>query len=273
MIIDSHAHIGRVLFMNLSLKKLLYSMEKYGVDFSLVSNIECTEYYQRDKKLPFILRKSQTRALKRTLRAVKKHPDKLGILVWLRIGQELPDEKLIKLIEKNREYIYGIKLHPYRSQTAPDSPKLEPVYDLARRFDLTVVSHTGDSDEADSIRLYNAAKAHPDINFVAVHMDLESGNDRAIERISKLPNLYGDTTWVPVKSTLKAIDKCGSQKILFGTDNPIDGKDTLLYNRAGQRALSQEYFNEFKTMVSKDDYDKIMYKNAERLFNIKLSVN
>ena len=257
MIIDSHAHIGRVLFMNLSLKKLLYSMEKYGVDFSLVSNIECTEYYQRDKKLPFILRKSQTRALN----------------VWLRIGQELPDEKLIKLIEKNREYIYGIKLHPYRSQTAPDSPKLEPVYDLARRFDLTVVSHTGDSDEADSIRLYNAAKAHPDINFVAVHMDLESGNDRAIERISKLPNLYGDTTWVPVKSTLKAIDKCGSQKILFGTDNPIDGKDTLLYNRAGQRALSQEYFNEFKTMVSKDDYDKIMYKNAERLFNIKLSVN
>ena len=39
---------------------------------------------------------------------------------------------------------------------------------------------------------------------------------------------------------------------------------------AGQRSLYQEYFNEFKEMVSQDDYDNIMYKNAVKLFNIKL---
>lgn len=273
MIIDSHAHIGRILFFNLPVRHVLYSMKKYGVDFTLVSNIESTEYYLEGKRLPRIFQKSQYRVLKRTLRAVKKHPDKLGALIWLKIESELPDEKLCRLIEKNRQYIYGIKLHPYRSETAPDIPRLKPVFDLARRFQLPIVSHTGNIEQAGTQHLFNAAKENSDINFVAVHMDLDSGNKAAIDLISQLPNLYGDTTWVPIKSTLYAIEKCGSEKILFGTDNPIDGKHTLLVNKAGQRALSQEYFNEFKTMVSQESYDNIMYKNAERLFRIRLSDN
>ncbi len=271
MIIDSHAHIGRILFFNLPVRHVLYSMEKYGVAFSLVSNIESTEYYQEGKHLPRLFQKSQYRVLKRTLRAVKKHPDKLGALMWLKIESELPDEKFCRLIEKNRRYIYGIKLHPYRSETAPDIARLKPVYDLARRFDLPVVAHTGNIEQASTRHLFNAAKENPNVNFVAVHMDLDSDNKEAIDLIAQLPNLYGDTTWVPLKSTLYAIEKCGSEKILFGTDNPIDGKDTLLVNKAGQRALSQEYFNEFKTMVSAEDYENIMYKNAERLFKIRLS--
>ena len=102
-----------------------------------------------------------------------------------------------------------------------------------------------------------------------VHMDLGSDNSQAIELLGKLPNLYGDTTWVPVESTLKAINKWGSEKILFGSDNPIDGKDTYLNDKFGNRSLYQQYFNEFKTMVSKQAYDNIMYKNAERLFGYR----
>lgn len=271
MIIDSHAHIGRILLFHLSVRKLLWSMRQYGVDFSLVSNIECTEYYKPHKRLPRIFVKSQYRVLKRTLRRVRPHADKLGVLVWLRIGEEQPDDKLYRLIEKNRSLIYGVKLHPFRSETAPDDPRLEPVYALARHFHLPVVSHTGDIEEAKTARLYRAAKAHPDIDFVAVHMDLESGNREAIELIAQLPNLYGDTTWVPLESARYAVETCGSEKILFGTDNPIDGKTHLLVNRAGQRALSQAYFNEFRTMVSAEDYENIMYKNAEKLFHISVS--
>ena len=96
-------------------------------------------------------------------------------------------------------------------------------------------------------------------------------NKEAIDLIAQLPNLYGDTTWVPVRSTLYAVQTCGSQKILFGTDNPIDGETHMEFNRAGQRSLCQEYFHEFRDMVSREDYDNIMYKNAERLFGITLS--
>ena len=69
MIIDSHAHIGNLIVLNLSVRKVLWSMAAYGVDFSLVSSIESTEYYQRDKRLPWPLRRSQMRVCRKTVRA------------------------------------------------------------------------------------------------------------------------------------------------------------------------------------------------------------
>ena len=40
MVIDSHAHIGNLWVLNLNVRKVLWSMEQYGVDFSLVSSID-----------------------------------------------------------------------------------------------------------------------------------------------------------------------------------------------------------------------------------------
>ena len=67
MIIDSHAHIGNMVVLNLSVGKVLRSMERYGVDFSLVGSIESTEYYKPHKRLPFFLRRSTLRVCKKTV--------------------------------------------------------------------------------------------------------------------------------------------------------------------------------------------------------------
>lgn len=114
------------------------------------------------------------------------------------------------------------------------------------------------------------AKKYPNTNFVMVHLGLGSDNKEAIELCKAQKNLYGDTTWVSVKSTLEFIDKCGSERIMFGSDSPIDGKDTYAFNFKGERSLYQEYFGEFKEMISKEDYENIMWRNACRLFSIKL---
>ena len=148
--------------------------------------------------------------------------------------------------------------------------RLDPIYRLAAEYDLPIVSHTGGCAEARSVRLYNAAKAHPELNFVMVHMDLGTDNREAEELLGLLPNLYGDTTWVPVESTLRSVRRWGSEKILFGSDSPIDGRDTYLCNRSGDRSLYQQYFNEFRRMVGADDYANIMYRNAARLFKISV---
>ncbi len=270
MIIDTHAHIGKLLTFNMPEENVLYSMEKYGINFSLISSVEAAENSHSGKKIPRIFQKSQNKVLEKSLKFARENPDKIGILPWLKIRQELPDENFVKMLRENRDIIYGLKLHPFHSRTAPDEEKLEPIYRLAKEYNLPIVSHTGGCDEASSQRLYNTAKKHPELNFVMVHMDLGTDNEQAINLLGKLPNLYGDTTWVPVSSTIKAIEKWGSEKILFGSDNPIDGKDTYLTNGYGQRSLYQEYFNEFKSAVSKADYENVMYKNAQRLFNISI---
>lgn len=270
MIIDTHAHIGKILNFNMTEEQILYSMDKYKIDFTLFSDIEAAENAHNGMAIPRFMQKRQNKLLKKDIAIARRHPDRLGLLVWLKIRQELPDSEMISLIEENRDIIYGIKLHPFHSRTAPDNPAIKPIYDLARRFQLPIVSHTGGCKEADSLHLYNAAKANPDINFVMVHMDLGTDNAQALDLLGKLPNLYGDTTWVPISTTIEAIRRFGSHKMLFGTDNPIDGKDTLLHNKTGERSLYQQYFNELKEQLSAKDYDNLMYKNAERLFGIRL---
>ncbi len=260
MIIDTHAHIGHMIGFNLKEKDLLYSIDKYSIDFSLISNIECAENDHKGRPIPKFLQKKQNKVLKKTVKFVREHSDRLGILIWLKIRQELPDDEFTTLKEGD----------PFHSRVAPDDEKLEPVYKIAEKDNLPVVSHTGGCEEARSIHLYNAAKTHPNIKFVMVHMDLGSDNSEALELLGKLDNLYGDTTWVPISTTETAIKKYGGDKMLFGSDNTIDGRDTFLYNRTGDRSLYQQYFNELKTRISPEDYEKLMYKNAKKVFDIKI---
>ncbi len=270
MIIDTHVHIGKTLDFDLRPEDVIYSMQKYDISFSLVSNIEGAEFDHLGDPIPAHLQKSQNEILKETLDFACRYPERIGVLPWMKIGSELPDGEFIRLIEENRSLIYGLKFHPFHSRVAPDDPAIEPIYELAEKYDLPIVSHTGGCEEARSVHLYNAAKNHPDLNFVMVHMDLGTDNSEAIELLGKADNLYGDTTWVPVRSTLKASNRWGSGRIMFGSDNPIDGKDTYLHNRTGDRSLYQEYFYELRAVMNPWAYDNIMYRNAARVFGIKL---
>lgn len=268
MIIDTHVHFGKMIGFDMPQRDVLYSMDKYDIDFALVSDISGAEYDHHGQLIPASICKSQNKILKDTIAFAEKYPGRIGAVPWLRIASELPDDEFKCILNEHRDDIYAFKLHPFHSRVAPDSERMKPIYRLAAEYDLPIVSHTGGCDEAMSYHLYNAAKAHPELRFVMVHMDLGTDNSQAIELLGKLPNLYGDTTWVPVSTTLKAIERWGSGKILFGTDNPIDGRDTYLHNRTGDRSLYQQYFNEFKAQISPDDYDNIMYRNAQRVFNI-----
>ena len=269
MIIDTHAHIGTLPPFDMKLGELLRSMERFGIDFSLFSSIEGAENDHQGTPVPPAYQKPQNRLLREALDAAKTAPDRLGVLAWMRIRQELPDEGFVRLLRENRDLIYGLKLHPFHSRTAPDEERLEPVYRLAAEYGLPVVSHTGGCEEARSVHLYNVAKRHPEIDFVMVHMDLGTDNREALRLLGELPNLYGDTTWVPLATTLEAIRRYGSEKMLFGTDNPIDGEETLLHNPLGERSLYQQYFHELKELLPAEDYDNLMYKNAQRVFGIR----
>ncbi|MDP4143994.1 MAG: amidohydrolase family protein [Bacillota bacterium] len=262
MIIDTHAHIGKVDKFNMPEEILIESMNKYNIDYCLVSNIEGIEFDNDQKPIPVELQRSQKEINKAAINFAKDYPTRIGVLLWAKTSTEGCTKEFENMIISNRGVVYGIKFHPYHANTPFDSLKVEEYIKLAEKYDLTVVVHTAASSESSPREVYNMAIKHPGINFVMVHMGLGTDNEEAIELISKLPNLYGDTTWVKPKNSLKMIKKCGIDKLLLGTDSPIDGVDTY----ANQ--FYQTYFNNFKNVLSPEDYSKLMYKNAVRLFKL-----
>ena len=131
MIIDTHVHIGTMLDFVMTPDDVIWSMERYGIDFSLVSNIEAAEFDHMGRAVPKELQKPQNQCFAETLEFARQYPDRIGVLPWMRIYNETPDAEFIRLLEENRDLVYGIKLHPFHSRVAPDDPALEPIYEIA----------------------------------------------------------------------------------------------------------------------------------------------
>ena len=178
-------------------------------------------------------------------------------------------DELINLIQNNLDVIKAVKFHPYHSALDFDDPLMNPYLDLAEQFNLPVITHTGTGENDCPEKVYNMAKSFPKVNFIMAHMGLGSDNVIATELIALLPNLFGDTAWVSMESTINFIKKIGSQKLFFGTDLPIDGIDTYHHNPRGERSLYQDYFEKLPEFISQEDYDNLMWKNALNFFGLE----
>lgn len=272
MIIDTHVHTGlfasKEKVVDMREEMVLKSMELYHIDFALVSNA-AIEYDCDWQPIPVKEQISQEESFLQSVAFARKNMDKIGIMPWIKPATEYASEQFEKILKENLDIVYGIKVHPFHSKTAFDSEKVEPYIKLAQKYNLPVVSHTADCDEASPVRVYNMAKKYPKVNFVMVHMGLGTDNQEAISLLGKLPNLYGDTTWVPLASTLQIVKEYGSKKLFFGSDSPIDGLHTYRQNMQGEPSLYQQYFNELEDIIGTEAYEDIMYKNAMRVFGIK----
>ena len=259
-IIDSHAHIGKILKFNMKEEYILNSMTKYNISFSLVSNGESAEYDQNQILLSENQTISQIKSAKRAVEFAKKYPNKIGALIWIKPITERCDPEFISYVKENKKFIYGFKIHAFHSKISANDIRLEKYYSLAEELDLPVVIHSDINKEGNPLNIYNAAKRHKKINFVIVHMGLGTDHKNSFKYISKLDNLYGDTTRVSYTDIIEAVKICGSKKILFGTDNPMNSLDVY-----------QPFFSNLKNLLKNEDYENIMYKNAKRLFKIHLN--
>ena len=269
MIIDTHVHIGGDnLGFDMSEAKVSGMMDKYNIDIVLISNADSAETDFEFNLIPQQYQTDQITSLKRALAFARQHPEKVYVAPWFKPHCEVITEELENLIKDNLDIIKAVKLHPFHSSISPVDPKCLPYLELANRYGLTVVAHTGTCKYDTPQELYKAALMFPDINFVMVHMGLGSDNSLALDLLGMADNLYGDTSWVPTSTTVEAIRRYGSTKMVFGSDAPIDGLDTYHNNGKGERSLYQDYFYVLPNEITEDEYKDLMYRNALRIFKI-----
>ena len=81
MLIDMHTHIGgaKVGFI-MTEDMILQEMEKYHVDYCIVSNGDSAEFGHDLKALPEEFQMSQTESFLRAIRFARKNPGKIGVM-------------------------------------------------------------------------------------------------------------------------------------------------------------------------------------------------
>ncbi len=205
---------------------------------------------------------------------VDLHDD--GVIHCAGIDAEVDAARLEEGLRAGRYRCIKIYLG-YVHQFAYD-PKYEPAYQLAERYGVPVVFHTGDTYStsaklkyADPLTVDEVAVDHPKVAFVIAHL----GNPwipSAVEVAYKNPNVYLDGSALmigdlrrappeelerlviePVRWALAYLEK--PDKLMYGSDWPL--VDMAAYAELFQRALRPEQRR------------AVMHDNAARLFKLR----
>ena len=168
----------------------------------------------------------------------------------------------------NRDIIVALKVHPFLSNLSFSDEKMIPYLNLALKYNLPVIVHIASDSMSSPMHVYEMACRYPQLKFIMVHMGVGTDHTLAIDLMDKAENLFADTTWVPVETTLGVIRRYGSGRVMFGSDNLLDGLDTYACNSSGEASMYQQYFHDLKRMINKEDYENLMGNTAGKVFDI-----
>ena len=149
----------------------------------------------------------------------------------------------------NTEKCVGIKLHPV-SHKYSLTEFGDKIFSFASAYNAIVQIHP--ETYADYILPF--ADKYPDVTFIMAHLGSYSVSDSIAIEKAKHGNVYSDTSGIASSKNLVieyTVGRVGSERILFGTDT---------YATGFQRGRI-EY-----ALISDEDKENILRKNAERLF-------
>lgn len=190
-----------------------------------------------------------------------------------------------KLVEGGK--FYGMKFHPTNTnQSIKDNFEIYSKYfDVAKKNGLPCVFHSTTDGKSDPAEIIKLAERHPKHPVVLYHVDLMASPEQMSKTIDNISdslkngksNLYVDISWLTGlfdnaeqnKNTIKqALEKIGSDRILFGTDAPIaEMGDKEKYGKFAD--FVEETVKEFykdKPEDAEKALNNIFYDNAEELF-------
>jgi hypothetical protein len=156
----------------------------------------------------------------------------------------------------------------------------EPIYQLAKKYGVPVVFHTGDTYStrakvkfSDPLTVDEVAVDHPDITFVIAH----AGNpwiESAAEVAYKNPNVYLDgSAFVigDIKKLPKERLESNAIKPLKWIFNYIEDPNKLMFGTDWPLVKMGDYVEVFKKAIPKEYWNKVFYENAVKVFKLKLT--
>jgi len=216
MTIDSHVHLkhGDAQKTEYSAETIVKTMDAVGIDKAIV----------------FAMSTTASRAIQMAKEAVDKFPDRL-----IPYAYALPSYEEV-VLDRLNEAIWdfgfrGIKIHLGECTLA--EYVIDPVMDLAgKRGVPCLIDCLGRHDP-----IQRMARKFTDTKIIVAHLGRylcqdESLIDRFIRLAEEHDNILLDASGVVITSKIsEAVDRIGSQRVVFGTDGPHMKPDTITYAR------------------------------------------
>jgi hypothetical protein len=233
-------------------------MKSFGVTQGMISSLYGYEYDRSGGRINANL--NQIDVNKILMRDISTSRASFKALFWIRPRSEKAGQTLETFLLKNRSLFVGLTVHPRYAGLKFSSEKYGSYLKLCRKLSLPMCIHTENDGFSNIEFVLEAALDYPDVNFVAVNMELGSDHQEAIRCIKECPNLYGDTSMMELDAIIDVVRACGSRKILFGSGAPFYGADS--YNRyiTAEKKMRQK----FKDAGAQNFF----HANAEKIFHL-----
>lgn len=261
-IIDTHAHIFPQKIAKKAVKSIgnFYGIEMNNAGGEIKNLIDSGDKIKIKK---YIVHSTATTIEQVTpinnfiFNAVKENPKFIGLITLYPDMTIKEIDKEIDFAEKNG--LKGIKLHPDFQKFEIDEKKVYNIYSAAEGR-MSILFHTGDKryNYSNPHRLAKVAKKFKNLKVIGAHFGGYSEWEN-LDCYYGLDNVYFDTSSTLFSlSSEKAnllIEKFGAEKFMFGSDFPMWTHENEL----------KRFFN---LKLSKEDNEKILYKNAIKFYNL-----
>lgn len=202
---DAHAHLGRDRDGHeLSAEGLIARMDRFGVEQAVVFPLD-------DPGGRGDFRAANAAVLEASLRC----PDRL-----------VPFFRLSPWSDWQPEYerwlrwgFRGIKLHPRAQRFPIDGATVDPIFARAEADGIPVLIHTGLGCERPAAAVDAVAGRHPSLPLILGHSCFAE-LDEAIRLLGARPNVFFETSVVPVYDLARLLERLGPARLLLGSDEP-----------------------------------------------------
>ncbi len=234
MIIDIHTHVGEKkdkaeILVSATLEQLHHEMKKNKVDYAV----------------SFVLGKDVEKG---SIRLAGKCGG--NILPFFRFD---PKKTQVEELRKALPSFRGVKLHPRMENFDPLDSEYTGLFKVIEESGKPVLIHTRKENNpfSDPDRLLALVERYPGIDFIFGHF--ANGVNSVISAAKELPNLFLETSIVSSPKIIElAVRKCGSEKILFGSDFPYSDQELEL-----EKVLRAD--------INEEDRKNILGRNAVML--------
>jgi uncharacterized protein len=222
MIIDTHCHLGisRLSGRAITGSQLLDAMDRHAIDLALVM----------PHAVPVV---DPIQAHEDVADLCQRYPGRFcGIANFSPLLAEEDYRRAVTRFVCEHGFV-AVKLNPMQHLASPLMATSDKVFDTAADLGVPVIVHTGmGTPWALPSLCIPQARRHPDLPIVLAHAGHSIYTAEAYVAASECANIYLEPSWCSIHDVKWLLQKIGSQRTLFGSDQPENIPVELVKYRA-----------------------------------------